>query len=171
MLDIKELRLLIDNYLDNKIPFMVNAKGAGRLVIFHKEYVLKFPIALNDSACGYLQNENELNISDALKDETNLGFLDDATEIINPVLFSHRGINVYKRIECDIKKLIAIANVKDKWELDEFIINNYFSKLQCLFDYQNLDLEDLEFSKNWGYDYDSKSFKVIDYGISVQDVY
>ena len=157
---------LVDMFWEGSLDLNDNPRGAGRQIAVYKGYVLKFPVETGDAACGVRQNEYEERISRLLEEDKDL---EDAIPVINKVVYTYRGINVYKKLNTDLEFMINKAGVKNVDELQNHINVEYGWRLSCLFDYEDLDEEDALRYKNWGYDEEEETFKCIDYGISFSE--
>lgn len=157
---------LVDMFWEGSLDLKGNPRGAGRQIVVYKDYVLKFPVETGDAACGVRQNEYEEHITNVLEEDKDL---EDAIPVINKVVHTYRGINVYKKLNTDLEFMMNKAGVKNVDELQNHINVEYGWRLSCLFDYEDLDEEDALRYKNWGYDEEEETFKCLDYGINLSE--
>lgn len=151
---LNNIREKIDYILDNNTlldyPYY---EGGGRTVLIIDKVAIKIPepheLAHID---GTSQNKKEYNV-----------YMETKHPLLNPIYDKYRDCLICKEVMADIGVLEEVYNFKYKDILDE--INKGIHELsEVIFKYK-LCTKDIKAPRNWGYDFSTKKFVCVDYGI------
>lgn len=155
MVDRTMARNAIDSFLDNKVIGTDRyEEGLGRKVFMFKDCVIKVPKNEGKLFCGDYQNETEKQV-----------WFNTRHERLNEVYMEYRGCLVCKRIDTNPDVLLNMMGTDNVSTFEANLREQYGSELYKLIQAYKLQARDIFSISNWGYDYDTKEFKCIDYGM------
>lgn len=160
-MDLIKFNKIIDYYYQGKIEIDNLPRGCGRVVLSCDKYVFKFPHLISSNMCGIKQNEYELYFTSTINDNSDLHSFKG---IFNEVLYSYKGVNVYKKLLTDTEDICEVLGLKDRLELEVYINREFKRTLMSLVSRTDLQLDDALHVDNWGYDLTYNCLKCLDYG-------
>lgn len=135
----------------------IDCRGGGRNVKIINDFAVKFPKALRHNAwCdGHTQNLNELKV-----------YLSCKHKRLVPIIDVHSGCLICKRVK-PMSELIDEGKITESRAWD--VIGEGMDELQGIIREYDLDEDDMDEIRNWGYDKEDNMFKCLDYGIAIHD--
>ena len=159
MLD-NDLHKLVDDVLGGKYENVHTEKGLGRKVYIFDRVVVKVPRTTDDSEDNR-SGSSQMCIEKIIYENYN-------SKMLCPILEFYKGCIIMKRIETNPD--IMLSFVPEEKEISEFLYDMYWMEIDKLVKDYNLEIVDLLYMNNWGFDEDSNTFKCVDYGLVSKEV-
>lgn len=149
-------RSLIDDILDGNTDMLKSEQfGEGRIVYKFDNIVVKIPKPNSEvRKSGSEQSKVEWEVWSSEK-----------SEFLCPIYEYYRDCIVMKKLETDTTKIIELLNLSNKEEFFSYIIQHFFEITSNLSSKYKLNGEDLCKIDSFGYDYETKKLKILDYGL------